>query len=223
VKVHKGGASCRLSIAIGHSNHDAFHVNCRCIGNPQGSRRGRAARWSRDCRRWSLSHGAEATGTRLGGSLHVVRPPSMSAYMTESMRAAGFADSPLMVTKRDHRSASHTTKSIASSLAIHWPRPACGINEIAPDIRRAVKDARGEQHVMQSRSSRRSGQATGAIALIRGGYNGQRSCERHLQPEHMAAPTKPANVKKALADSEVSTNGTGLSAPISQRPRSWRR
>jgi hypothetical protein len=129
----------------------------------------------------------------------------------------------LMVTKRDHRSASHTTKSIASSLAIHWPRPACGINEIAPDIRRAVKDARGEHHVMQSRSSRRSGQPTGAIALIRGGYNGQRSCERRLQPEHMAAPTKPANVKKALADSEVSTNGTGLSAPISQRPRSWRR
>jgi hypothetical protein len=28
--------------------------------------------------------------------------------------------------------------------------------------------------------------------LIRGGHYGQRSCEPHLQAEHMAAPTKPA-------------------------------
>jgi hypothetical protein len=43
--------------------------------------------------------------------------------------------------------------------------------------------------------------------LIRGGHYGQRSCEPHLQAEHMAAPTKPANVKKALANPEPSTHG----------------
>jgi hypothetical protein len=30
----------------------------------------------------------------------------------------------------------------------------------------------------------------------------------HLKAEHMAAPTKAANVKKALANSEPSTHGT---------------
>ena len=44
--------------------------------------------------------------------------------------------------------------------------------------------------------------------LIRGGHYGQRSCEPHLQAEHMAAPTNAANVKKALANSEPSTHGT---------------
>jgi hypothetical protein len=38
--------------------------------------------------------------------------------------------------------------------------------------------------------------------LIRGGHYGQRSCEPHLQAEHMAAPTNPAYVKKVLANSE---------------------
>jgi hypothetical protein len=44
--------------------------------------------------------------------------------------------------------------------------------------------------------------------LIRGGHYGQRSCEPHLQAEHMAAPTNAAYVKKALANSEPSTHGT---------------
>jgi hypothetical protein len=44
--------------------------------------------------------------------------------------------------------------------------------------------------------------------LIRGGHYGQRSCEPHLQAEHMAAPTNAANVKKTLANSEPSTHGT---------------
>jgi len=44
--------------------------------------------------------------------------------------------------------------------------------------------------------------------LIRGGHYGQRSCEPHLQAEHMAAPTNAANVKKVLANSEPSTHGT---------------
>src|SRR5436190_20608389 len=44
--------------------------------------------------------------------------------------------------------------------------------------------------------------------LIRGGHYGQRSCEPHPKAEHMAAPTNPANVKKALANSEPSTHGT---------------
>ena len=43
--------------------------------------------------------------------------------------------------------------------------------------------------------------------LIRGGHYGQRSCEPHLKAEHMAAPTKTANVKKALANPEPSTHG----------------
>jgi hypothetical protein len=43
--------------------------------------------------------------------------------------------------------------------------------------------------------------------LIRGGHYGQRSCEPHLQAEHMAAPTNPA-YEKALANSEPSTHGT---------------
>ena len=33
-------------------------------------------------------------------------------------------------------------------------------------------------------------------------------CEPHLKAEHMAAPTKAANVKKALANPEPSTHGT---------------
>src|SRR3954469_6642768 len=43
--------------------------------------------------------------------------------------------------------------------------------------------------------------------LIRGGHYGQRSCEPHPKAEHMAAPTNPAHVKKALANSEPSTHG----------------
>ena len=46
--------------------------------------------------------------------------------------------------------------------------------------------------------------------LIRRGHYGQRSCEPHLKAEHMAAPTKPANVKIVLANSEPSTHGTKL-------------
>jgi hypothetical protein len=44
--------------------------------------------------------------------------------------------------------------------------------------------------------------------LIRGGHYGQRSCEPRKKAEHMAAPTKPAIVKKALANAEPSTHGT---------------
>ena len=44
--------------------------------------------------------------------------------------------------------------------------------------------------------------------LIRGGHCGQRPRVPHEQAEHMAAPTKAANVKKALANSEPSTHGT---------------
>ena len=46
--------------------------------------------------------------------------------------------------------------------------------------------------------------------LIRGGHYGQRSCEPRKKAEHMAAPTKPAIVKKALANAEPSTHGTKL-------------
>jgi hypothetical protein len=42
--------------------------------------------------------------------------------------------------------------------------------------------------------------------LIRGGHYGQRSCEPHLQAEHMAAPTNAANVKISLANPEPSTH-----------------
>ena len=49
--------------------------------------------------------------------------------------------------------------------------------------------------------------------LIRGGHYGQRSCEPHLKAEHMAAPTNAANVKKALANSEVA-----VGIEISLRP-----
>src|SRR5512137_820075 len=48
--------------------------------------------------------------------------------------------------------------------------------------------------------------------LIRGGHYGQRSCEPHSKAEHMAAPTKAANVKKALANSEPSTHDTKQSS-----------
>src|SRR5450756_2414010 len=44
--------------------------------------------------------------------------------------------------------------------------------------------------------------------LIRGGHYDQRSCEPHLQAEHMAAPTNAAYVKKVLANSEPSTHGS---------------
>ena len=42
--------------------------------------------------------------------------------------------------------------------------------------------------------------------LIRGGHYGQRPRVSHLKAEHMAAPTKAANVKKVLANSEPSTH-----------------
>jgi hypothetical protein len=44
--------------------------------------------------------------------------------------------------------------------------------------------------------------------LIRGGHYGQRSCEPRSQAEHMAAPTKPCDVKILLANPEPSTHGT---------------
>jgi hypothetical protein len=44
--------------------------------------------------------------------------------------------------------------------------------------------------------------------LIRGGHYGQRSREPRNQAEHMAAPTKAAYMKKALANREPSTHGT---------------
>src|SRR5262249_36866201 len=50
--------------------------------------------------------------------------------------------------------------------------------------------------------------------LIRGGHYGQRSCEPRQQAEHMAAPTKPCDVKILLANSEPSTHGTKLTYPI---------
>ena len=58
---------------------------------------------------------------------------------------------------------------------------------------------------MQSRSIRRSGQPTCAIAssndLIRGGHYGPRSCEPHLQAEHMAALTQAC--VRVLANPEL--------------------
>src|SRR5215831_10135206 len=55
--------------------------------------------------------------------------------------------------------------------------------------------------------------------LIRGGHYGQRSCEPHKQAEHMAAPTKPAGVKKVLANSEPSTHGTFQSTAMTRGGR----
>ena len=49
-------------------------------------------------------------------------------------------------------------------------RRACGVNEIAPGIRRDVEGWEGEQHVMQSRSIRRSGQPTCASASSNAGF-----------------------------------------------------
>ena len=49
-------------------------------------------------------------------------------------------------------------------------RRACGVNEIAPVIRRDVEGWEGEQHVMQSRSIRRSGQPTCASASSNAGF-----------------------------------------------------
>src|SRR6185503_11490793 len=46
--------------------------------------------------------------------------------------------------------------------------------------------------------------------LIRGGHYGQRSCEPHPKAEHMAAPTNPAYVKKALANLEPSTHDPNM-------------
>ena len=43
--------------------------------------------------------------------------------------------------------------------------------------------------------------------LIRGGQYGPRPRVPHEQAEHMAAPTKAAYVKKALANQEPSTHG----------------
>jgi len=48
--------------------------------------------------------------------------------------------------------------------------------------------------------------------LIRAGHYGQRPGVPHSKAEHMAAPTKAANVKKVLANSEPSTHGTKQTA-----------
>ena len=52
--------------------------------------------------------------------------------------------------------------------------------------------------------------------LIRGGHYGQRSCEPRLKAEHMAAATKPCDVKILLANPEPSR--TGLTQ---ERKRTW--
>jgi len=49
--------------------------------------------------------------------------------------------------------------------ALQGTRRTGGVKEIAPGIRRDVNGWEGEQHVMQSRSIRRSGQPTRASAL----------------------------------------------------------
>jgi hypothetical protein len=50
-----------------------------------------------------------------------------------------------------------------------WQIEACGVNEIAPVIRRDGWE--GEQHVMQSRSIRRSGQPISASASQNAGFD----------------------------------------------------
>ncbi len=59
---------------------------------------------------------------------------------------------------------------MAKGRTLQGTRRARGVNEIAPDIRRDVKVGKGEQHVMQSRSTRRSGQPTSANALSNASY-----------------------------------------------------
>ena len=54
---------------------------------------------------------------------------------------------------------------LSNALSFLRPPRTRGVNEIAPTIRRDVKVGRGEQHVMQSRSIRRSGQPKRARAL----------------------------------------------------------
>ena len=59
--------------------------------------------------------------------------------------------------------------------------------------------------------------------LIRGGHYGQRPCVPRLKAEHMAAPTNAANVKKALANSEVAVDGVlGLAGSTGWKVR-WLR
>jgi hypothetical protein len=55
--------------------------------------------------------------------------------------------------------------------------------------------------------------------LIRAGHYGQRPGVPHSKAEHMAAPTKAANVKKVLANSEPSTHGTKRTSLVAQRFR----
>jgi hypothetical protein len=55
--------------------------------------------------------------------------------------------------------------------------------------------------------------------LIRAGHYGQRPGVPHSKAEHMAAPTKAANVKKVLANSEPSTHGTKQTLLFPKRTR----
>jgi hypothetical protein len=59
--------------------------------------------------------------------------------------------------------------------------------------------------------------------LIRGGHYGQRSCEPHLQAEHMAAPTNAAYVKKVLAKWELFAGTNTRLVPTIQRLEPSRR
>ena len=58
--------------------------------------------------------------------------------------------------------------------------------------------------------------------LIRGGHYGQRSCKPRSKAEHMAAPTKPCDVKIVLANSEPSTHGTFGRADRGRKCALWR-
>jgi hypothetical protein len=101
----------------------------------------------------------------------------------------------------------------AGSNSSSTPRPpGCSASESWED----------EQHVMQSRSIRQSGQPTRASAsrmrafdwdLIRGGHYGQPSCEpRFIGPNTW--PHRPScDVQIFLANTEPSTHGTNAKYP----------
>jgi hypothetical protein len=95
------------------------------------------------------------------------------------------------------------------------------VKEIASGIRRDVTVGKGEQHVMQSRSTGDQDNPLGPPHhrmrafdrdLIRGGHYGQRPGVPRSKAEHMAAPTNAANAKKTLANPEPSTHGPSRQA-----------
>jgi transposase len=101
----------------------------------------------------------------LGHTVRLMPPAYVKPYVKRQKNDAADAKAICEAVTRANMRFVATKTPEQQRRALQATRRTCGVNEIASDIRRDVKVGKGEQHVMQSRSIRRSGQPTCAIAL----------------------------------------------------------